>query len=338
MNTTGFEWFKLSASASGDLVWADEAQQCAAVLGGSVISPLSGLSLLQVSGEDALTFLQGQLSSDVRELNGQQAQYSSYSNAKGRVLASFLLWKSIDEYYFIVSSDIAQAICKRLSMYIMRSRVKLIIRSDYALLGLNGPAAEQWLAGRMAAAPEAPLALLATEGGMCLRLPGGGLLLAQPVASIEQGLGPLPPDLVPVAYPAWTLLDIAAGIPWIDQSTQEQFVAQMINMDLIGAVSFTKGCYPGQEIIARTRYLGKVKRRMAQVSLPGAANNGDPLYSPLMGEQAIGMLVNVARASADQYRALAVVQTAYWESGVFLDRDNQLPLEKLTLPYSVLDE
>jgi folate-binding protein YgfZ len=332
------KWFQSGAQDASGQVFADYDQQCAAVRDGSVISPLAGFSVLHVSGEDAQAFLLGQLSSDVRELNGGQGQYSSYSNAKGRMLASMLLWQFKGEYYLILSADIAPAICKRLSMFIMRSRVKMVLRPDIALLGLKGEQGEAWLWLKSIVAPAATLGLAGVSGCMCLRLPSGGVLLALDGVETGQWVGALPADVLPVCQEAWSLLDIEAGIPWIGLSSQEQFVAQMANMDLIGAVSFTKGCYPGQEIIARTRYLGKIKRRMALVRLPSPANNGDVLYSPSMGDQSIGMLVNVARAAAGQYLALAVVQTACWADGIFLDKDNNQALEQLALPYSVVDE
>ena len=335
MNANLPEWLNSTYTES----CSDYEAQCQSVRKGSVISLLSSFSLIHVSGEDAQTFLQGQLSSDIRELTGANGQFSSYSTAKGRVLASCLLWKFGSDYYILLSADIAQAICKRLSMFIMRSRVTIMLSPGHVLIGLNGPHADAWLGAQLESLPVAPLSLVsAAEGALCLRLPGGALLLALESGQAAKWQSPDPGSLAVIGPEAWSLLDIGAGIPWVEQNTQEQFVAQMINMDVIGGVSFSKGCYSGQEIIARTRYLGKIKRRMYRVQFSREAKSGDALYCPATGEQAIGMLVNIARDENAQYTALAVVQSVCWDDGVFLDKDNSVALGKLSLPYDLPDE
>jgi folate-binding protein YgfZ len=334
------QWFVSLGSGLDGQQLPDYSLQSRAVEEASVISPLSAFSLIRVNGDDALVFLQGQLSSDVRELDGTNAQYSGYSTAKGRLMASFLLWKQGDDYYLLLSSDIAEAMVKRLSMFIMRSKVKMALSQDLVLLGANGAQAEAWLAGALPTLPADSLHVTAAEdGSMAVRLPGGALLLALAAAeSLAARLGHAPEQLLAVGPEAWSLLDMNAGIAWVSGSTQEMFVAQMLNMDVIGAVSFTKGCYPGQEIIARTRYLGKVKRRMTRVLLPCAAHNGDLLYSPAVAGQSIGALVNVARNADGDYQALAVAQSACWNDGIFLEKENIRQLKKLSLPYAVSDE
>lgn len=339
MNGDWPQWLVTSMHEDDGQCYPDYAAQSAAVSQASVISPLTAFSLIRVNGEDARDFLQGQFSSDVRELDGSRAQYSSYSTAKGRMLASFLVWKAQSDYFLLLSSDIAPAFVKRLSMFIMRSRVRAQLHTEAVLLGGHGAETESWLAERGVMPPSAPLTLAEdTRGIQCIRLPSRALLLVWPENQLALLGATLPASLTLVGAEAWSLLDIAAGIPWVTQSTQEQFVPQMANMDAIGAISFTKGCYPGQEIIARTRYLGKVKRRMERVRLPCAAHNGDALYSPGVPEQSIGHLVNVARDMDGNYLALAVAQTPCWSEGIYLDKDNIHRLEKLSLPYTVSDE
>lgn len=339
MNADWQKWFSFPSKNTDGTVFPDYAAQCVAVRNHSIISPLTAFSLIRVSGDDALTFLHGQLSSDVRELDGKHAQYSSYSSAKGRMLASFLIWKAGEDYFLLLSADIAEAMVKRLSMFIMRSHVKAVLCPDTLLLGLKGVQAEAWLSQHLSALPQSALSQITSENGaVCIRLASGALLLQLDSETTETWHGVFPDGVVAIEPNAWSLLDIMAGIPWVTLSTQEQFVAQMTNMDVIGAVSFTKGCFPGQEIIARTRYLGKVKRRMVRVLLPHAANNGDALYSPAVAEQSIGNLVNVAQDESGQYQALAVAQSACWADGVYLDKENLHKLEKLSLPYVVSDE
>lgn len=332
------QWAAAHAADPSSVAFPDYPLQAQAVTGGSVLSPLSAFNLLRFSGEDARTFLQGQLSSDVNALDGSTAQLSTYSSAKGRVLASFLLWQHGDDYYALIAADLAAAICQRLKMFILRSRVVAEVCDTVTLLGLGGATAEAWLAARQVL-PPAPQRLVATpDGVMCVALPGNGWLLVLPAAVRADWLATLPQNLLPVDAEAWTLRDILAGIPWVTAATREQFVAQMVNMDALGAISFTKGCYPGQEIVARTRYLGKVKRRLFRVKLPHAAGIGAVLYSPAVPDQSIGMLVNCARDASGKYQALAVAQTAAWDPGIYLNRDNIDQLEKLSLPYTVADE
>lgn len=317
----------------------DAVSQAHAVQTASVVCALDGLALLRVSGEDAETFLQGQLSNDVRELDGSHAQFSSYSTAKGRVLTIFLLWRSSDDFFLLLSADIAAAICKRLSMYIMRSKVRIEPVTDLSLTGVHGPDAEAWLSAHAGLLPAAALALGCDDDGvMALRLPAGSIVLLSPVAAAEKLAEGAGSTLQPVGFSAWSLLDIDAGIPWITLPTQEQFVAQMLNMDIVGGLSFTKGCYPGQEIIARTRYLGKVKRRLYRVQLPHAVEIGAPLYSPETAEQTIGMVVNMAQDESGQFRALVVVQSAAWGEGVYLETGFERKLLNLSLPYPLGDE
>ncbi|MBV8048038.1 MAG: folate-binding protein YgfZ [Paludibacterium sp.] len=300
---------------------------------------LKAFKLLRVAGEDAAAFLQGQLSNDIRLLDGGNAQYTSYSSAKGRLMASFLCWKSGSDYFLLVDSELSEVIVKRLSMFIMRSKVKLTVDDRYRLLGFHGEAVEKAVAAQGYPLPAQDLQLIShSETAMNIRLPGGWILSAVEAGAADDLLQHFPAGLVAVEDEAWSLLDIAAGIPWITLSTQELFVAQMANMDLFGAISFTKGCYPGQEIIARTRYLGKTKRRMYRLQLPICASCGADLYSPGMGDQSVGTIVNVARDGAGHYQALAVIQSASWETGIYLDAANTISALNLPLPYSLLDE
>ncbi|WP_215777298.1 folate-binding protein YgfZ [Paludibacterium sp. B53371] len=322
-------------SHDAEMVFADYPAQLAALQQSSVVCSLSQFRLLRVTGEEAGSFLQGQLSNDVRLLNGSNAQYTGYSSAKGRLLASFLLWQFGEDYYLLVASDLAETIARRLAMFILRSKVKLTICDDWVLSGLNGADAESWLSQQGHVIPESPLQLTAAvPGTMLLRLRHGALLLLSPA----QGGVVLPQAGLPVEPEVWSLLDIAAGVPWISLAVQDEFVGQMVNLDLIDAISFTKGCYPGQEIIARTRYLGKIKRRMLKIRLPGEAVSGAPLYCQSMGDQSVGTIVNVAREQPGFSLALAVIQLSTIDEGIYLDKALSQKIEIQSLPYSVSDE
>ena len=322
----------------GLLQFPDLFGQVAAVRSGNALAVLDGFALIRLEGEDAESFLQGQLSGDIREV-GEEARFTTYSTAKGRMLASFLAWQLQGSYYLMVSADICQAIAKRLTMFVMRSKVKVTVLNgaDACLLGVRGAQLEAVIAQYHAKPAAGPLAVQEQNGDVAITLPGGGFILNLTPDS------PLAAQLVAekataVSSQAWGIRDIDAGIAWVTLATQEQFVPQMANMDLIGAVSFKKGCYPGQEIVARTQYLGKVKRRLFKASLQVGARAGDKLFSPELPEQSIGMVAAVCPVNEVQQEALVVVQTVCWEKGIYLEAEYQHRLECLTLPYPIQDE
>lgn len=296
---------------------------------------LSDFAVLDFHGEDAQGFLQGQLSSDVREVSELHAQYSSYSTAKGRMLASFLLWQRDAHYRLLVSADLAEAMKKRLGMFILRAKVRHAIDADTVLLGVQGDAGA--LAGVLGVVvPQDTGTVVQAAAGSVLALAGARWLLAlsaDAAPAVRTALGQA--GLTQTTSTAWRAVDIAHGLPWITAATQEMFVPQMTNMELIGAVNFKKGCYPGQEIVARTQYLGKIKRRMFRVRVADpAATPGADLFSPISGEQVIGNLVNVVPVDGG-VEALAVCQLPALEAGAHLGGLSGPQLEVLALPYTV---
>lgn len=323
------------------------------VLSATVMADLSHLGAIRFSGEDAQSFLQGQLSCDVAQLDSSTALYGSYCNPKGRMLASFLLWKDSTGFVMQLPRELQAGIQKRLSMYVLRSKVKLADDADALVrIGLSGENARTLVleaVDNVPALKEAvPLKLGVVQGGLTtvLRLAADRFEL---VTSAEQA-----PELwrclsraaVQVGASCWSWLDIRAGIPVITSSTQEQFIPQMVNLEAIGGVSFSKGCYPGQEIVARTQYLGKIKRRMYLVNIkprsafpPVAA--GDELFSAGMGDQPAGMIVNAANSPDGGMDALAVVRTASAEEAkegkIRWKSLNGPSLAFMPLPYSVED-
>ncbi|OHX14245.1 hypothetical protein BI347_12595 [Chromobacterium sphagni] len=333
------EWLRqkgVERDEHGELPLALQLRQVEALQRQSVAAPLVNFALIRVEGEDAAVFLQNQLSSDIRDVVESRAQYSTYSSAKGRMLASFLVWQYQGAYYLMVAADIAAAISKRLSMFVLRAKVRLSLADEWSLLGMSGARAVALLQNHFSGIAELEqLQVLTIDGAALLALPGGGYVLAlretgalaREIAADEQ--------LCPLAPEAWALRDIEAGIAWVVQETQEQFVPQMANMELLGAVNFKKGCYPGQEIVARSQYLGKMKRRMFRVEFEKPLAVGAKLYSPQLPDQGIGMLAAVCRVSEDGYRGLAVVQSQTWESGVFGDEGYTIALTVLELPYSM---
>ncbi|SMC24097.1 hypothetical protein SAMN02745857_01747 [Andreprevotia lacus DSM 23236] len=303
----------------------------------AIASPLTQFGLIRFSGEETAAFLNGQLSSDVRNLKPDEAQYSSYSTPKGRMQASFLVWRQGDDYLLQIAAELQAAIQKRLSMFILRTKTRASdANTEIAQIGLAGPAAAGLVRAVGGEVPDAALKVWHGDTFSVIALPGQRYQLALPAgqaAALWAQL--LAAGAVAAGDDAWRLSEIRAGSPWITAATQEEFVAQMANMELIGAVSFTKGCYPGQEIVARTQYLGKLKRRMYRVHIAASAAAGDDVYSAEMNGQASGKLLLTAPAPQGGIEALAVVQIASLEHGLHLGALDGPALTVLDLPYEV---
>ena len=307
---------------------------------GAIVADLSPLNLIQFAGEDAQTFLQGQLSNDVRLLDGNNTQYTSYNTPKGRMLANGLLWQSAANTYVLqLPAGLREAIQKRLSMFVLRAKVKVSdISADWVRLGVGGLGAAQAVSQVLGDVPAAVHGRTAFEHGSVLRLPGDNfemLIAPEQAQSIWEKLVQV---AKPVGNACWDALLIRAGIPTLLPATQEQFVAQMLNYELIGGVNFKKGCYPGQEIVARTQYLGKPKRRMYLAHIAGTEmpQPGDELYSADLPEQATGMIVNAAPAGDGGYDVLAVIQISSAEAHTLHLKSIQGPALILqALPYAI---
>jgi tRNA-modifying protein YgfZ len=284
---------------------------------GTVIAPLTDRGLIRASGEEAGLFLQNLLTNDAKNQRAEQALYNAFCTAKGRMLAGFLQWRDGSDYLLQLSGDIHAAVLKRLGMYVLRSKVKLTNATDeFALIGACGPKARDAVRG-LGADPEALLGVASFAGGLVIRLAPERYEIAARVEALGDIWNTLKEAARPVGTHVWRWLEIQAGIPRISGRIQEEFVPQMANFELIGGVSFKKGCYPGQEIVARTQYLGKLKRRMYLAHCPGteAPEVGAHLYGPDTAEQSCGMVVDAAKAPGGGYDLLAVIQMASAESG-----------------------
>lgn len=305
-----------------------------------IVADLSHLGLIQFCGEEAQTFLQGQLSNDVRQLDGHNSQYTSYNTPKGRMLANGLLWQNAPaSYIFQLPASLREAIQKKLSMYILRSKLKASDASDSCVrLGLGGPTATKVVAQTLGVPDLALHAMHHTEHGSVMRLPGDCYEI---LVSAEEAVGlwqSLSAQAKPAGAACWDDLAIRAGVATILPATQEQFVAQMVNYELIDGVNFKKGCYPGQEIVARTQYLGKTKRRMFLATLDSEdlPLAGDEVFSSAHPDQASGMVVNAAPSPQGGYDVLAVLQTSSVESGSLHWKSLQgARLRLVDLPYSI---
>lgn len=311
----------------GDVVLSGDESQEALSFGQDSHALLTQFVLLKVYGDDAEAFLQGQFSSDVKELNGAVAQWSSYSNAKGRMQASFLLWRLEQTFFLLVRKDIAEAFRRRLSMFVLRAKVK-IEATDSVIVG-------EYLAAAETVRPVFEATVTGTAPCMVVSI-GSQIRItclgADGIATLPSFAGKL------LASRLFDAFFIRAGIPWVSKVTYEAFVPQMANLDLIGGISFRKGCYPGQEIVARTQYLGKVKRRMFVVEVHADdCAAGMDIQVAATGEQAIGKVMLCVPLTVKKYLALIVMQISAWEGAPFLAAIPHSQLSRLDAPYSIPD-
>jgi folate-binding protein YgfZ len=276
------------------------------------LAPLPHLGLVRVAGTDAESFLQNQLSSDVGALAPGRLQLSSYSSAKGRVLAVLGLRRAEGAIQMETRRELVPGLVKRLRLYVLRSKATLEDLSEqFPALGLWGTGAPDLLAGAGLPVPAQDWDCAETEGVAVIRRPGAqprfSLHAAAP--ALERLQAALGAKTQTAGVDAWRLLDIEAGIPAVDSATAEHFVPQMLDLDRVGAISFTKGCYPGQEIVARMHYLGNLKRRLFLSYTDGAAPAAAPVQAA--GEaQAVGEVLESAPHPQRGTALLLVLQLA----------------------------
>jgi len=312
------------ATLEGGVVhhFGDSAAELAATAQGTILCDLGQFGTLRVSGEEAQSFLQNLLCNDIREVDDQHAQLSGFNTAKGRMLATLLVWKDNSDYLLQLPRILVEPMRKKLGMYVLRTKVKITDASDEVVsLGISGADAQEILQGQFSESPQAPLGFIGTAQASIIRIGDTRFQINTTTPHAQTLWQALSRHAQPAGSVCWDWLNIRAGIPVILPQTQEQFVAQMVNFDLAGGVSFKKGCYPGQEIVARMQYLGQLKRRMYLAHIDGIPADsgdiphpGDELFSADMEGQASGMVVNATRAPGGGCDMLAVVQIASREA------------------------
>ena len=315
----------------------DTPSELLAAQNGTILCDLDQFGTLRASGEEVQSFLQNMLSSDIREVDATRAQFSSLNSPKGRMLATMLIWRDGEDYLLQLPRVLCEPIRKKLSMYVLRAKVKISDASDEIIsFGLSGANAQEILGRQFGELPQQPLGFIGTEDVGVLKIGETRFqvsVAAQDAPALRQALRQ---HAQPVGSICWDWLNVRAGIPVVLPQTQEQFVPQMANLELIGGVNFKKGCYPGQEIVARMQYLGTLKRRMylAHLDSGEAPQPGDELFSADMEGQASGMIVNATPAPGGGFDVLAVMlissretQVVHWKA---LQGDT---LKFLPLPY-----
>lgn len=300
--------------------------------------PLSDLAVIRAEGPDAAAFLHGQLSQDVNHLGPTEARLAAYCSAKGRMQASALLLRPADEQVWLLTdAGILPGWLKRLKMFVLRSKVQLT-EGGLQAWGLAGESASKFL-GDAAKAPvwsSQPLA-----SGQLVRLPDvqqvpRWLWLGVPEAAAWLA------DLPALPESAWSSLEVLSGIPRVTEATSDQFVPQMVNFELVGGVNFQKGCYPGQEIVARSQYRGTVKRRAFLAEVQGSARPGQEVFASSDTGQPAGMVVLAAQLPQEvnasneaPYVVLLELKLASAADVITLGAADGPALRLLPLPYDM---
>jgi tRNA-modifying protein YgfZ len=292
---------------------------------------LAHLGVIRVEGEDAAGFLQGQLTQDFVMLEPSQARLAAFCSAKGRMQASFVGFRrSPDEILLVCSRDLLASTLKRLSMFVLRAKARLSDASDaFALFGLAGDAVPPPL-------PATPWSLWRDGAASVVRLyPADGVARALWVAPADTA-GPTVPAL-PEAL--WHWMDVRSGVATLSQPVFDAFVPQMLNYESVGGVNFKKGCYPGQEVVARSQFRGTLKRRAYLVHTDAGLTVGQAVFHESDAEQPCGTVVQAAAHPGGGFDAIVSMQTSAAAQGhLHAGSANGPALELLPLPYPLLDD
>ncbi|ABA58927.1 Glycine cleavage T protein (aminomethyl transferase) [Nitrosococcus oceani ATCC 19707] len=311
-----------------------------AVNSATFITDLSHFGLIAISGEDASDFLQNLLTNDVKEVNSQRSQLTGLCNPKGRLLAIFRLFQWNANFYLSLPHSLLEAVLKRLNMYVLRAQVSLADVSDhFCRFGLVGSQASDELKRYLGKAPMTTNEVQQAPDCCILRVPGepSRFEVVGGMNTLQKFWGELTKTVTPVGANFWELTTIRAGVATIYPETQASFIPQQVNLELREGVSFTKGCYPGQEVIARMHYRGKPSRRMflAHISTDQQPQPGDPVYlANDEARQARGEIVAAQLAPEGGYDSLVVLQLSHLQKGDMMwNGGNGAKLTLRKLPY-----
>lgn len=307
----------------------------------TIIADLSHYGLIEASGDDVIDFFQGQLTNDIKAVSDTTGQLSAYCNPKGRILATFRIFKRNDHYFLRLHNSILEQTLKRLRMFVMRSKVELKDSSDDLIrMGIAGETATQKLTSFFNSIPdEVDVSSLENEITL-IKLPGNlpRYEAYGPIDKIKSLWQELQTETTAIGKNSWSLLTIHAGIPEIVPETIEAFVPQMVNLQAINSLSFTKGCYPGQEVVARMHYLGKLKRRLyiASIETDSLPLPGQSIMPAGENEQKAGQVVSASWSGVGKADLLAVLKIDKAENNpLYIESNNGAEIKLQELPYTI---
>ncbi len=293
------------------------------------VARLTHWGVIQLHGADAAKFIHGQLTQDFSLLGSDQARLAAFCNAKGRMQASFVGFKASDgDIFLLCSKDLLAPTLKRLSMFVMRAKVQLSDVSDsYAIWGLSGDATKTTAAPHDQAWSKADLA----DGTAITLYPAGPTkrqLWVSPVDAPQ-------PEGAAMSLQTWQWGEVISGIATVTQPVYEAFVPQMLNYESVGGVNFKKGCYPGQEVVARSQFRGTLKRRTYLAHTTAELSPGQDVTVAEDSDSVVGQVVQAAACPAGGYDALVVLQTAHQDAELAV-AGARLTLQPL--PYPLLED
>ena len=302
------------------------------------LCPLTDFAILGISGPDTYKFLQGQVTCDVSQISTDSSRLGAHCNPKGRMISNFLACGlSGDHIGLRLHKDVLPALQQSLGKYIVFSKAKLADHSnDYHVVGILGENADNILTPYLGIALSATNQAITTTAGTFICLAPNRIecwLTADQLAALQQQLGE---QLTPAQQNDWLMAAIRAGIGEVYPQTQGEWIPQMLNYQLaeVNGVSFSKGCYTGQEIVARMQYLGKLKRHMYRFQAPACPQPGAPLYSK-DSNQSIGEIVMASQVGSDIECLASVTAAAVTANNIYLDEAHTQQLVNLPLPYAL---
>ncbi len=310
-------------------------------LSGLVFADLDYLGVIAVYGSDAGDFLQAQLSNDIKDCDVNGSQLSAYCTPKGRILGLMRLFRQDDTFYLRLPADSLEVVLQRLRMFVLRADVMVEdVSENFYCIGISGSDAAEAIRNAAGQAPAEDNQVLHLDRISVIKVPGiqpRYEVYASSLKAAQAFWESLNVHGAPIGSPTWRLLEIQAGIPNIFAATTELFVPQMVNLQLVDGLSFKKGCYPGQEIVARMQYLGTLKRRMylGRIEQDETISPGDELFQASGDEQVIGRIVDAQSHPDGGQLALAVLQIKSADAAdVHLGNSNGPPFKQQPLPYA----
>jgi folate-binding protein YgfZ len=305
--------------------------------------------LILAEGSDAGTFLQGQLTNDVILLPTGQSRLSGYCSAKGRLLASFVVLKlSQEQFLMVCHKDLIAAMVKRLSMFVLRAKVKISdATSQFQVSGFLGDAAA---ASCPALVSEPPWRVVQQAGFYFIQLQPAKTATAYLARVLRIGISQapqshevIPPSYAEISNQDWQLAEVLSGISMVQTATAEAFVPQMLNYESVEGVSFKKGCYPGQEVVARSQFRGTLKRRAFLVVCSEPLQVGQEVFSADDGDQACGMVSSAAKfepldGQSPQWWGIASLQLSASQNVLHLAHVTGPVIQRFAMPYPLLED
>ena len=297
------------------------------------LTHLNHFGIVKISGADAESFLQRQFTNDISELTTERCSYSAYLNPKGRIIANFMIFIRKDSFYLALSEDLIESFVRRLKMFVIRDKVDISIESDMQMIGLL----DDELSAMIFPTPVETFQVLTEDDLTFIRIPGEPkrVVIIGNKQTFERYSDQFDDGLID----EWKRLDIMSMNPLVNSLTTEQLVLQAVNLDLTGAVSFTKGCYPGQEIVARLHYKGGVNRRMFQAQVAGAASPepGTLVYcDDLPGNQTGTVITSTdSKEDTDKHLLISLPLKFLRQNNLRLDDGTKVELLLGSMPYAI---